>query len=177
MCLRRQEAEAADHLRDRVNGQLRHWNRVPAELLGELLDRQLPGAGKVVDAGCSAAERGGAHRACDVVVVHQLEGHARIGQHGLEDRDSLEQAQDGPGQSLGDLRVGQAVDQQRRLRAGHDTRAEHVAGGLGAGERGLEQLLHLRLLRRVVVGGGATRGYLLGERLWVLAVEAVGGDR
>ena len=118
--LRRQEAQAPDHLRDRVDGELGDRDRVPPELPRELRDGQPTGSREVVDAGRPAAEHGGAHRARHVVVARQLEGHARIGEHRLEDRHAVEQTQDRAGQALGDLRVGQAVDQQRRVAAADD---------------------------------------------------------
>ncbi len=71
---------------DRAYGQLGHGDRVPPELAGEIGDGEPAGPGEVVGAGRPAAEHGGAHRARHVVVMHQLEGHPRIGQHGLEYR-------------------------------------------------------------------------------------------
>ena len=175
--LRRQEAQAGDHLGDRIDGQLGHGDRVPAELLGQCPDGQLAGAGEVVDAGAAPSQDASADRRGDVVVVDELEGHPGVGQHWPEDRHAVEQAQHGTGKPLGDLGVGQAVDQQRRLRPGDDAGPEHVGRRGGPVQRVRQQLLDLGLLRRVVVRGGAARGDVLGERLRVVAVKAVGGHR
>jgi len=79
-------------------------------------------------------------------VVDELKGHAGIGQHRPEDRHAVEQAQDRPGQPLGDLGVGQAVDQERRVRAGDDARPQHIGDGCGAAQHLSQYRLDLGLL-------------------------------
>ena len=110
-------------------------------------------------------------------MVHELERHAGVGQHGLEDGDAVEEVEDRCGETLGDLRVGKAVDEQRRVAPGDDTGAENVGVGRAPPERRREQLLDLGLLRGVGVGVGPARGHVLGERLRVVAVKAVRRDR
>ena len=69
------------------------------------------------------------------------------------------------------------VDQRRRVGAGDDARPQDVGLDLGAGDELVEQALQLGLLGRVVEALGPARLDVLGQRLGVVGMEAVGGDR
>ena len=68
-------------------------------------------------------------------MVHELKPHPRIGQHRPEDRDAVEEVEHGCRQAPRDLRVGEAVDEQRRVGPGDDAWAEDVRLGRASVER------------------------------------------
>ena len=69
------------------------------------------------------------------------------------------------------------LDQRRRAGAGDDAGPEDVGLGVGAGDAVVEDALELGLVGRVVEALAAARRDVLGQRLRVVGVEAVGGDR
>ena len=92
--------------------------RAVAERVGEVAHRDLARAREVVGARLAAAEHAGAQRGRDVVVVDELEGHARVG----EDADGAGQrGRAAPGSAIGPARL---VDQRRRVGPGDDARPE-----------------------------------------------------
>ena len=83
-----------DDLGGRVDGEVGHRDAVPVQRVGEVAHRDLAVAGEVVDARLALAEHRGLQRAGHVVVVDELERHAGVGDHRLEDRDLVEQRPD-----------------------------------------------------------------------------------
>ncbi len=172
-----QEGHQGDRLGGGADRELRRRHGVPAELVGEVGDRQLARAGEVVDAGFAVAEHGGGERRGDVVLVDELEGDAGVGQ----DRAQLGHAAERPAQRAGDAAAERQqrdqVEQQGRVGPGDDAGAEDVGVGLGAGERRGQLLLDRGLVGGVGVALGALRRLVLVDQRRQRAVEAVGGDR
>ena len=161
--LRRHQRQPVDRLGGRAHADARHRERQPAQRAGEVAHGDRPVAGEVVDAGLALAAHGGGDGARDVVGVHELERRPRVGQHG-------------PDRQLAHDRR-EALDQRQRVGPRDDARAEQVRLDRRALQRVAQRLLQLGLLRRVVVRVGPARGDVLGQRLRVVGVEAVGGDR
>ena len=100
-----------------------------------------------------------------------------IGQHRAEERDLVERPAGEPELAVDRQQADHRLDQGERSGAGDDAGAEHVGLGAGAGDRIVEDPLELGLVRRVVEALGAARRHVLGQRLRVVGVEPVGGDR
>ena len=112
------------------DGQMRRRYCVPAEGMSEIGDRQLPGPGEVVGASLAVANDRSGKRGGDVVVVDELERHARVGQ----DRSQLGHLAQRPSQRSRDpLAEGQErdhVEQKSGLRSGDDAGAKNIGVGV-----------------------------------------------
>ena len=143
---------AADHLGDRVDGELGHRDRVPAELLRELLDGQLTGAGEVVDARRRRARA--RPRASPLATSSwwtSWNGTPGSGSTGLRIGTPLEQARTGRGSRSDSCVYGRLSISIGASRPGDDARPQHVRVGRAARSVSRQQRLDLGLLGRVVV--------------------------
>ena len=139
-----------------------------------------PSPGEVVDAGRAPARD--RRRQCrgDVVVMAELEGDAGVGEHRAQEGERWQRLhRPSHERKLCPYphRPQRLLDQLRRPPAGDDRGAEDVGIRGSAAEDLHQQRLQLGLLRRVVEALAAAGWHLLGQRLRVVTVEAVGSDR
>ena len=160
--LGRHQRQPGGHGRGDGDARARDGDGVPAERVRQVGGGDRAGAGEVVDAGLALPAHGGGERERDVVGVDELERGARVGQHGADGRLAQQRRE--------------RLDQRQRVAAGDDAGAEHVGLGVRAVERLAQRRLELGLLGGVVVRVGAAHRDVLGQRLRVVGVEAVGGD-